>query len=243
MKRRYELLDTLRGFSLINMICYHFIWDLIYIFSFINNIMPNLFYIWQQFICISFIFISGFCWQLGRNHVKHGTVIFVCGLLITIITYVFTPRNTIIFGILTFLGSAALLTIPLHKILSRLNYCLGFMLSLCLFIFFKHIQNGYIGFSFYKIKIPSIIYNNYITAYLGFPYDNFASADYFPLLPWIFLFISGYYAYKFCYARNILPYLSLKIISPLNFLGKKSLIVYLSHQPIIYSALYIFAEL
>ena len=32
-KKRYELLDTLRGFSLLNMIGYHFIWDLIYIFS------------------------------------------------------------------------------------------------------------------------------------------------------------------------------------------------------------------
>ena len=32
VKQRYELLDTLRGFSLVNMIFYHFIWDLIYIF-------------------------------------------------------------------------------------------------------------------------------------------------------------------------------------------------------------------
>ena len=58
VKQRYELLDTLRGFSLVNMVLYHFIWDLIYIFSVIDNALPNLFYIWQQFICSSFIFIS-----------------------------------------------------------------------------------------------------------------------------------------------------------------------------------------
>ena len=31
---------------------------------------------------------------------------------------------------------------------------------------------------------------------LGFPYDSFYSTDYFPLIPWIFLFFSGYYTWK-----------------------------------------------
>ena len=33
MKRRYEILDILRGFALINMIAYHACWDLVYLFD------------------------------------------------------------------------------------------------------------------------------------------------------------------------------------------------------------------
>lgn len=236
-KKRYELLDTLRGFSLLNMIGYHFIWDLIYIFSVIDNTMPNLFYIWQQFICISFIFISGFCWQLSHNHLKRGALIFICGLSISLVTYIFTPKNTIIFGILTFLGSATLIIILLHKILSHLKPLTGFLLSLFFFIFFREITRGYIDFPFYKIQIPDKIYTNHFTAYLGFPHDDFTSADYFPILPWIFLFISGYYAYQYCYNHKLLSYFEKKLSPFLNYLGKKSLIIYLLHQPIIYSLL------
>lgn len=237
IKQRYELLDTLRGFSLINMIIYHSIWDLIYIFSIINNNLPNLFYIWQQCICSSFIFISGFCWSLSHNHLKRGFTIFICGLLITFVTYVFTPQNTIIFGILTFLGSAILITNILPKQLLKIKPVYGLFLSLVLFILSKHITRGYLGFSVYKIFLPSELYINHLTAYIGFPDNNFSSADYFPLLPWIFLFISGYYAYQYCYHKNFLSILNKKIFTPLIFCGKHSLSIYLIHQPIIYTTL------
>ena len=152
VKQRYELLDTLRGFSLVNMIFYHFIWDLIYIFSVIDNVWPNLFYIWQQFICSSFIFISGFCWPLSHNHLRRGLTIFACGILITLVTYIFLPQNTIVFGILTFLGSAALFLLILPQQLLKIKPLYGFILSLCLFILSKNITRGYLGFSFCKIS-------------------------------------------------------------------------------------------
>ena len=237
VKQRYELLDTLRGFSLVNMIFYHFIWDLIYIFSVIDNVWPNLFYIWQQFICSSFIFISGFCWPLSRNHLQRGLTIFACGILITLVTYIFLPQNTIVFSILTFLGSAALFLLILPQRFLKIKPLYGFILSLCLFILSKNITRGYLGFSFCKISLPPEIYANHFTAYLGFPHDSFSSADYFPLLPWLFLFSSGYYAYQYCYAKNILAKFSRKIFPPLNFCGKHSLFIYLIHQPLIYFAL------
>lgn len=237
VKQRYELLDTLRGFSLVNMVLYHFIWDLIYIFSVIDNALPNLFYIWQQFICSSFIFISGFCWSLSRNHFRRGLTVFTCGMLITSATYIFTPQNTIIFGILTFLGSAALFWLIPSKQQIKIKPLYGFILSLCLFILSKNITHGYLSFFTYKISLPPEIYANYFTAYLGFPHDSFSSADYFPLLPWLFLFSSGYYAYQYCYNKKLLMKFCRKILPPFNFCGKHSLIIYLIHQPIIYFTL------
>ena len=41
------------------------------------------------------------------------------------------------------------------------------------------------------LHIPREFYRNYLTAYLGFPQPGFFSTDYFPILPWFFLFLCG----------------------------------------------------
>ena len=57
-KTRYALLDSLRGLLLLEMIVYHYLWDLVYLFE---QELPwfhdDLFYWWQQSICWRFIFL------------------------------------------------------------------------------------------------------------------------------------------------------------------------------------------
>ena len=62
MKQRLHFLDALRGFTLINMIAFHGMWNLVYLFGVRANWytgMPG--YLWQQWICWTFILLSGFC--------------------------------------------------------------------------------------------------------------------------------------------------------------------------------------
>lgn len=70
-EKRYALLDSLRGLLLLEMIVYHFFWDLVYLFE---QDLPwfhsSLCYWWQQSICWRFIFLSGFCWPLGKRAVR-----------------------------------------------------------------------------------------------------------------------------------------------------------------------------
>ena len=56
------------------------------------------------------------------------------------------------------------------------------------------------------------LYRNFATAILGFPPYHFVSSDYYPLLPWIFLFLAGYWlgeaflqrrAPEFCYREHL----------------------------------------
>ena len=59
-KTRLHLLDALRGFLLLNMIAYHGLWNLVYLFGvdlLWYRTTPG--YLWQQFICWSFILLSG----------------------------------------------------------------------------------------------------------------------------------------------------------------------------------------
>lgn len=67
----------------------------------------------------------------------------------------------------------------------------------------------------------------------------FASADYYPLLPWIFLFLAGYWlgvaflqrrAPEFCYREHL---------SALGWIGRHALIIYLVHQPVVYGVLWL----
>ena len=62
---RYYFLDRLRGITVVSMVAYHGIWDLVHIFhiniSWFNDVIG---YIWQQSICYTFILLSGFCWSV-----------------------------------------------------------------------------------------------------------------------------------------------------------------------------------
>ena len=119
---RLHLLDALRGFLMINMIAFHGMWDLVYLFGVKADWYagtPK--YIWQQFICWSFILLSGFCWKLSRNHLRRGALVFGGGAVVSLVTCLLMPENRILFGILTCLGSCVVLMIPLEKLLKAFD--------------------------------------------------------------------------------------------------------------------------
>lgn len=237
MKNRLQLLDSIRGISLISMILYHAVWDLVYIYDIaFKPFRGTLGYIWQQSICWSFIFISGFCLSLGRNKLKRGLITFCAGIIITVITLVFMPENKIIFGILTFLGTATLVTIPLERPLNKIMPEIGTALSLVLFFILRNVNVNYLGFENLKfLKLPRLLYANYVTAFLGFPPKDFVSTDYFSLLPWIFLYFTGYFCFKLFEKHSLTCFLEKGKVPVLSFIGRNTLIIYLVHQPLLYA--------
>ena len=221
---RLHGLDLLRGVTLLSMTAYHGTWNLVYLFGvdlpwYVGQ--PG--HIWQQSICWTFILLSGFCFSMGSRPLKRGLTVFGGGALVTVVTYVFMPENLIVFGILTFTGSAMLLMTLMEKVLKKIPAGGGAAASMGLFFFFE------------KWQAPGWFHRNLLTAYLGFPARSFVSMDYFPILPWIFLFVTGYFLYRLfhsrgwdvkCFARGNVPWL--------NWLGRHSLIIYLIHQPVLY---------
>ena len=236
-RKRFELIDTIRGIAIINMVAYHFLWDLVFICGFnIKWYNSSFGYIWQQFICWTFIFISGFSYNLGKHKLKRGILALLGGGIVTIVTLIFTPSSKIVFGILTLLGSSIIITFLLEKVISKIPSILGAIFSFTIFLFTKNCSSGYLGFkNILTIRIPEVIYRNNLTAYLGFPNPSFNSSDYFPMIPWLFLFFTGFFFFRVLKQKNLLEKYFLRGKTPLiSFLGKNSLIIYLIHQPILY---------
>lgn len=235
-KKRYSILDGLRGITLLSMICYHAVWDLVYIFN--KNwtwYQSDAGYIWQQSICWTFILLSGFCWSLGKRKFKRGITVLVGGTLIMLITILFMPANRVVFGILTMMGSSMLLMIPLEKILKSWHPLLGLGINIVLFIISRNVNEGYLGFECWNLlKLPQELYQNLFTTYLGFPMKGFYSTDYFSIFPWIFLFIIGYFLYRILAEKGLLTYLGYKGIPQIEWIGKHSLTIYLLHQPVLF---------
>lgn len=238
---RYPVLDLIRGVTLISMMTYHACWNLGNIFRVIRFPYEGLIYLWQQSICWTFILLSGFCWSLSRKNLRRGLITLGGAAAVALATHLFMPESAISFGVLSLMASSMLLLIPLEKCLGGLSGRGGMAIFFVLFLLTKNVSDGYVGIFGVKLfALPEFLYANYLTAYLGFPPGSFSSADYFPLLPWFFLYLTGYFlfhAFKEDGFLEKLPQISCK---PLNWLGKNSLLIYLAHQPLIYGAMEIF---
>ncbi len=245
-KTRFHLIDEFRGFLLINMIAFHAIWDLVYILG--RNwqwFRSDGAFIWQQAVCWSFILVSGFCWQMSRHALKRGLLVFGAGIVITLATLIFMPDSRVIFGVLTMIGSSMLLMIPCHKIFHKINPWMGAMISFFIFLFVYPVSDGYLGIGETEIiALPGEWYCNMFSTYLGFPEPGFWSTDYFPVLPWFFLYATGYFLYSIYRKRmdtgigeKVTQLLSASICTPLGWMGRNSLIIYMLHQPIVYGVL------
>ncbi len=248
LKKRLHLIDEYRGFVVINMIIYHAIWDLVYMFGVDWQwYRSDMTFIWQQWGCWSFILVSGFCWQMSKKPLKRGLMVFAGGVVVSLVTIIFMPSSQVMFGVLTFLGSAMLLMIPIDLVCKKINTALGGMLSFALFAFTYSLNRGYVGF--FKVELlelPREWYANLFTTYLGLPEAGFYSTDYFSLLPWLFLYITGYFFYNIVFGAkskekkengSVIRILQKSVCPPLGWVGRKSFIIYLLHQPVTYAIL------
>lgn len=246
LRPRYVLLDALRGICVVSMALYHGLYDL-----FIIKGYPAPWYrgwqgyLWQQSICWCFIFLSGMCWQLSRAHVRRGVLLVICGAAVTLVTRLVMPEQQIHFGILTLLGLSCLLLNLLvllgEKLGKKLPPGVGFFSALLLFFLLRNLPRGSLGFEGLAIlRLPEGLYRWDILAVLGLPSPSFYSSDYFPLIPWFFLYLAGYFAWSLI-ARSgeLLAFLKgpqdhlPALLRAFAFLGRHSLLIYLAHQPLL----------
>ncbi len=234
---RIAIIDELRGLALLNMIVYHFLYDLAAIY----NSGPDWMFspkteIWQEYICISFIAIAGISIPYAKNPFKHGIIVLACGIGISLVTYAFMPEMFIVFGILHMIGISILLYVILRHPINKINNIIGFIVSIVLVILTWNAVNGYLGIGDFTISLP-VIESNWLLP-LGITSGSFTSADYFPLLPYFFIFTAGVFLSDWI---KRWPLWTRKThIRPLQFVGQHTLIIYLAHQPLILSCLYLY---
>ncbi len=236
---RYMLIDGLRGLTIVSMVIYHAVWDMINIFDIMDDEgWKTELFIWQQSICWSFIFLSGFCSCLGSGRIRRGMQVFLWGAVISIITVLLMPKNSILFGVLTFIGSAMIIVSLGKRLLRKVSPVWGFIGSLSLFILLRNINKGFLGFGPWNLyPLPDSWYDGMFATYIGFTDGDFSSGDYFSLFPWLFLFLSGYFVCSFCKKSGCMQIFCAAVPSSWQYVGRHSLKLYLLHQPVIYAVI------
>lgn len=235
-------MDSIRGAAVLDMIIFHFVYD-VFVIYLEQPDWPYTFPVpvWQRTICITFIFISGFSFCFSRSHLKHSIKLLATGVLITLFTLFVMPSLVIYYGIIFFLGEAALVTIALDFLLKKcfktigINLAFaGFALSLLLFVIFYSVSSGSINLFFTSVQLPRQLYSTGFLVFLGFPNKGFYSSDYFGLLPWVFMYFAGYFSY-FLLKKPMEKIAVFKVRIPIfEFFGRHSYIIYLVHQPLCY---------
>ncbi|MBQ6863403.1 MAG: DUF1624 domain-containing protein [Clostridia bacterium] len=242
---RYPLFDTVRGLCIAGMVVYHALFDCVYMFGLFSisaEMMQPVLYV-RDFGCMLFVLLAGMCEHFGKQKYKRAGLFILLGAAISLISYLFMPEQPVVFGVLTFLGFASLLLQPLKKFILKCNNIITRLLLLAIFLLFFNAAYGtFGGFGFYFGKLPEVLYVNTLTAILGFPPADFASSDYFPIIPWIFLYLFGFLLYPALQKSKVFQKFSAINIKPFSFIGRYSLWFYLAHQPIIMAFLWLLAE-
>lgn len=240
-KKRIELLDELRGFAIIAMIVHHTFLDIGFVLGlgWGEEIFNRLAFFQPAFWAI-FIIISGICSRLSRNTVKRGFIVLAAGLGVSVVTAVIMPLfgvtgAEIYFGILHCLGSCMIITGLLMPVIKKINPVVGTVISALLFAVFYSISQGSLLFGL--VKLPSVLYSTDYLAPLGMFSPTFFSADYFGILPWLFMFLFGAFLGKYASDGAFPKWTYKSRVKPLAFVGRNSLWFYLAHQPVIYGVL------
>jgi len=246
---RAVLMDEIRGFAILCMVIYHGVFALImfqiigighftsFYFSDFMNVVRDVF-------VMVFIFVSGASSRLSRSNLKRGLILAAISIGLTLVTYyatIFTNMNlTIWFGILHLLSVSILIFAVVKFLLDKIKPLLGIIIFTILFLIL------YIAVYHMKIDIAYIFIVNYLSELFAvlfsiiFPSTRLNSSDYFPIVPWIFVFITG--SYFGIYIKNKkLPAFFYKTRVPFfSLIGRYTIWIYLLHQPVIFGMIYIY---
>ena len=224
MKERIPLIDALRGLSVFLMVAYHFGINLILFAGAPEGLIYNPFLNFLQPVFAGvFITLAGLSCRFSRKNLKRGVLLIFLGIGVTVVTY--QVGFPVQFGILTFLGLGIVLydlASPLLRIVPW-KWLAGASLTLFAVAYALFPRNT-------TLPMSSHVW------VLGLRPVGFATADYFPLLPWIFLILFGSAIAEPVLNRR-LPGWFYRVNPPVfPFLGRHTLAIYLAHQPILYGA-------
>jgi len=239
-EQRFWEVDLLRGCAIVLMIIYHTFYDLDLLGNFSFAVNQGKLWIIGRSSAVLFIYTAGIALSLSysryrlkhpenrnpwQKYVKRGIRIFLWGSLITVVSWFLYPSMTIIFGILHFLGISIIIAYPFIEKKYANLIAAGVAIV--------------IGFYLKTIRVTDDWF-----LWLGLHSTSFQTLDYFPLLPWFGIVLIGIATSNHLYPAyerrfNIPDITGLAPVKLLTAMGKRSLAMYLLHQPVIILILYL----
>lgn len=244
-KKRICFFDELRGLAVFCMVFYHAFYILGSFFELkAANALFDFFMPVQPFFAGIFIFVCGISCTLSKNNFKRGTILLGIALGFSLVTSVVMPAMGFVdceirFGILHFLSVCILICALLSKCLKKISPFAGLLLCAVLYAFTSEISGGRLAYGeLISFVLPEKLYETNLLMPLGIYSDSFYSADYFPLFPDIFIFLSGFFCGTYFSKKGYPNWCFEKKFPFLGVLGRKALIIYIVHMPLIYAIAY-----
>lgn len=231
MDKRLAYIDELRGIAVIIMVLFHFIYQENLLTGAMENLLSNFYINFLKTIAqIIFIALAGVCCNYSRDNIKRGVIYIYIGLLIDLFTYIIIPEEMITFGIFSFMGLSVLIYEVFKKKINSMSINRGILLFIIVFIITYCFQRKMINLGLRNNEVFNTLINGGYLNFMGFKSSSFRSSDFFPILPWIFIFMAGVLLGRKLYKMNNSNKIKLRLLA---FIGRKSLLIYLIHIPII----------
>ncbi len=218
--RRIGLLDLWRSVCVWIMLLYHAFYDMTLFARLDADILasPGMLAL-KYAVAGSFVCISGISVRLSCRSAWRGCIVLCAAALVTAVTAL--VGYPVAFGVLHLLGVCMLLYAAARTRLERMEE--QRFAAACLLLF---------ALSWLLTASVTAPVDWFYP--LGLHRADFYSADYYPLLPWAFLFLFGTALGGWAERNRARPLLARTYPSVLTFAGRHSLVIYLLHQPLLY---------
>ncbi|MCM1579571.1 MAG: DUF1624 domain-containing protein, partial [Ruminococcus sp.] len=168
-----------------------------------------------------------------------GAALYILGFGITVVTAVFMTSELIVFGVISCFGACMCITGLLQPFLDKIPWQGRLIGSVLLwFVLRNFYKGGEIDLLFTSVNIPlpdcDFLYP------IGIKGANFRSSDYFPVIPYFFMFLAGNALYAPVSGRCLPEWFYRVKSGVIGFIGRHTLLIYVIHQPIILLMLEIF---
>ena len=216
--QRLWQIDFIRGLAIVGMIIYHLIFDL-YFFGRgdLNPFSPPLI-IFARFVASVFLFLVGVTFFLSWKKYPRHRQLFIHNL----------KRSLLIFLAASLVSLVTFLIDPSLTVRFGILHLIS--ISLLLLLPFSLIRSSVL-----------LLATAFIFLLAPFPSSALPAFDYYPLFPWFGLVLLGFaLAPKIPLSHQVRP--PSPLFSPLLFLGRHSLIVYLLHQPLLIFFIYLISR-
>lgn len=238
--RAFEL-DALRGLAVIMMILHHFIYDLRYLLDLDVFMFQERWWfdaLLRPVFLFVFLAVSGVCCTFSRSNARRGLRMALAALAFTLATTaiwrITGMELAIFFNILHLLALGTLLYAGLEKVCGKKQALFDFIL---------------VALSAVLLWSGSIL--NYVPETDGYwllpigilPAGSVGMGDYMPIIPWLGFFLTGAVIGRLFYKSGTTLFSSApdwlrKVSSPFAWTGKRALLIYIVHQPVLLLILY-----
>jgi uncharacterized membrane protein len=231
---RYWEIDGLRGLAIMLMVSYHFVFDLTLFGIYRTDVSTGVWRVYGRASAVLFLVLAGVSLAVGhartasrssarprwRAYLARGLKLIGWGIVISLVSWAYTGRPVILFGILHLIGAATILAYPFLSLRPALDAAAGAIL----------IVAG-------AILNPLPVAHAWLV-WLGLRPPSLYQLDYFPVLPWFGVVLLGVAAGKVLYPRGARHFAMPEwgrclCVRQAVWLGQRSLVIYLVHQPVL----------